>query len=510
MKAFRILCFLAVAAFLAAGCESAPTAKSIPAAPHTQGKIKSEYLVLALRAADRVADKVRRLSLYDRILEIATHADLTDDASVLLAYVFAVLEASYSEEWFEEYSTALVRRYLNLGMTKQAAGLIQEKLPRITRLKNDMRKRLLLEEVIDICLAGDESFLPFLRQTIDAVLVLDDPNIKTEILIKTAARFFSRGLIKDTQDLLQLTLSQVGSLESPWDQAEIYSRVALVYQSLKNERRTKEYADRAAAEIDAMQVIIRTQEEAAKVGLTAENLLRLTSAETALRVAATIEYPWILAETFCRMALASKNDRLLDRAYETAASISNNARRLSTLFQLDVLMAEAKRIKEAGENLSLRDAELSMIPALAVDSYTSRLARLYLAVGNTDAAIKTAARLRDAYSRSSILLSAARIHLEAGRTQNAAPLLRESYSLAFIAGQSQSRILQDISGVYLAAGDIHAAVKAAADISDPYSFAAATTDLVRYLLEKKLRPGEEDLRTLNAVLESGVQESRKK
>jgi hypothetical protein len=282
-----------------------------------------------------------------------------------------------------------------------------------------------------------------------------------------------------------------------------------VYQSLKNERRTKEYADRAAAEIDAMQVIIRTQEEAAEVGLTAENLLRLGSEEAALRVASTIEYPWILAETFCRMALASKNDRLLDRAYETASSISNNARRLSTLFQLDMFMAEARRIKEVAENLSLRDAELSMIPALAVDSYTSRLARLYLAVGNTDAAVKTSARIRDAYSRSSILLSAARIHLEAGRAQNAAALLRESYSLAFMAGQSRSRILQDICGEYLAAGDIHAAVGAAADISDPYSFAAAAADLVKYFFEKNELPPAHDLQTLNAVSASGVQEVRR-
>jgi hypothetical protein len=398
-------------------------------------------------------------------------------------------------------------------MVREATALLREKLLRITQLENDMRKRLLFEEIIGICLSGGESFLPLLRQTIDAALVLDDPGMKTEILVESAARFFSRGLVKDTQDLLQLTLSQVGSLESPWDQAQIYSRIALVYQDLKNERRAKEYSDRAAAEIDAMQVIIRTQEEAAKVGLTAENLLRLTSAETALRVATTIEYPWILAETLCRMAIYSKakNDQLLDRAYETASSISNNARRLSTLFQLDFLVVEAGRIKDVRDSLPLRDAELAMIPGLAVDSYTSRLARLYLSVGDTGAAVKTAARIRDAYSRTGILIAAARMYMEsaAGRKDGrdaaaALTLLEESHALAQNAGQSRDRILQEISGAYLAAADTRGAVTTAAGIMEPYSFATAAADIVRYFLVKNEQLDPESLRTLEDVLARGA------
>ncbi|MDR1932387.1 MAG: hypothetical protein LBQ57_06130 [Spirochaetales bacterium] len=500
MKSFRIFYTLLAAAFFLISCESSPKAKPSPVPPHTDGRIKSGPLVFALRAADRIPDPARRLSLYDRILEIATSAGLTADAVTLLAYISEVLELHNAALWFEEYSTALTRRYINLGMLKEAAVLLGEKLLRITQLENDMRKRLLFEEIIDICLAGGENFLSLLRQTIDAALILDDPVIKTEILAQSAARFFSRGLLKDTQDLLQLTLSQIGSMESPWDQAEIYSRIALVYQGLKNERRAKEYSGRAAAEIDAMQVIVRTQEEAAKVGRTAENLLRVSSADTALRVAMTIEYPWILAETLCRMALYAKDEQLLDRAYETAAAIANNARRLSTLFQLDFLLVEAGRIKDVQNSLPLRDAELTMIPALAVDSYTSRLARLYLSVGDTDPAVKTASKIRDAYSRTSILISAAKLQMEKGRTEEGRALLSESGALAQMAGQSRDRILQDIFSAYLAAGNTQEAAATAAGISEPYSFAAAATDLVRYFLAKNEEPDPDALLTLENVL----------
>ncbi|MDR3200666.1 MAG: hypothetical protein LBT68_04345 [Spirochaetales bacterium] len=501
MKSLHVLCALFLAALFFC-CESTPASKPLPAPPYTTGGIKSESLVLALRAADKVPDPVRQLALFDRILEIATNAKLDKDASALLAYMSEVLEAHSSAQWFEEYSTALARRYLNLGMAREASDLLKQKLPRISRLENNMRKRLLFEEIIGICLSGGENFLPLLRQTIDAALVLDDPGMKTEILIESASRFLGRGLVKDTQDLLQLTLSQVGGLESPWDQAEIYSRIALVYQGLKNERRAKEYSDRAAREIDAMQVIIRTQEEAAKVGLAAENLLRLGSAETALRVAMTIEYPWILAETLCRMAIypESKNDRLLDRAYETASAISNNARRLSTLFQLDFLLVDSGRTNEVRGSLPLRDAELTMIPALAVDSYTSRLARLYLSVGDTNAAIKTAARIRDAYSRTGILISAARIQSEKGGENNSLALLEESYALAQNAGQSRDRILQDICGAWLTAGNTRRAVTTAAGISEPYSFATVTADIIRYFLGNNEQPDPESLQTLRNVL----------
>jgi hypothetical protein len=148
----------------------------------------------------------------------------------------------------------------------------------------------------------------------------------------------------------------------------------------------------------------------------------------------------------------------------------------------------------------VRDAELSVIPALAVDSYTSRLARLYLAAGDTDSAVKTAARIRDVYSRAGINISAARILKTKGNTARAASLLDESYALAQTAGQSHDRILQDISGACLADGDIHKAVTLAAEISDPYAFAAATADLIRFFLEKKTPPDVELIRNLEDVL----------
>ncbi|MDR1317688.1 MAG: hypothetical protein LBK13_12530 [Spirochaetales bacterium] len=492
---------LLLAAFIFTNCESSPETKSLPPPPHTNGAIRSDYLVLALRAADRVPDAVQKFFLYDRILETATRAGLSTDASVLLAYISELLEVYRHEEWFEEYSTALTRRYINLALNRRASELLQEKLVRISGLQNDLRKRLLFEEIIDICLSGDESFLPLLRQTIDAALVLDDPGVKTEILIESAVRFLRRGLFKDSLELLQLTLSQVGSLESPWDQAQIYSRIALVYQAMKNERRAREYSNRAVAEIDAMQVIIRTQEEAAKVGLTAENLLRLTSAETALRIAMTIEYPWILAETLCRMAVFSKDDGLLDQSYETAAAISNNARRVSTLFQLDFIMAEAKRIPEVKRNLPLRDTELAAIPSLAVDSYTSRLARLYLAVRDSASAVKTAARIRDAYSKTGVIIAAARLQFENGRTQEGFALLDESFFLATNAGQARDRIFQDICAAYLSAGDPEKAVSTATGIRDPYAFAATTIDVIRYFLEKPSVGAQKILQRLETILE---------
>ena len=500
----KVLCLLLAATFLLSACRSAPQARPMPASPAASGKIRSYYLSLALRAADRVPDAVRRLSLYDRVLQLAIDAGLTDDAAVILAYVAEALEFSSSEDWYEEYSTALSRRYLNLGKTKEAVDIINQKIQRVPQLTNDMRKRLLFEEIIDICFTGGDSFLVPMRQTINAVLVLEDPGMKTEILVKAAARFLRQGLVKDSQDLLQLTLSQIGSLENPWDQAELFSRIALVYSSLRNERRTREYAQRAAAEIDAIQVIVRSQEDAAKVGLVAENLQRLGSPEAALHVVSTIEYPWIAAETLCRMGILSKNGALIDKAYETASSIPNDARRVSTLLQLDFLMAEAKKTKDVANNLVLREAELSVIPALAVDSFTSRLARLYIAVGNQEAAVKTAGRIRDAYSRSGILLSAARAYLDAGKPKAAAPLLEESRILAAGAGQSQGRILLDVSGVYLEAADIHGAIASAADIIDPYSFAVAAADLTRYFIEKKTDPAPEDLRALEDVLKSAA------
>jgi tetratricopeptide (TPR) repeat protein len=402
-----------------------------------------------------------------------------------------VLARHSDEEWSEEYSTALTRRYLNLGDSEKAMQLLTEKLERIRNLENTVRKRLLFEEIIDICISGGEAFLPLLRHTMDAVLVLEDPSIKTQLLAESTRRFFNKGFIRDTQNLLQLTLSQVGSIESPWEQAEIYSRIALIYNDMKNERRAREYAEKAISEITQETAPPQGEEAAVKLGLTAENLLRLGFGQKALQITSLIEYLWIRAETLCRMAIASSNDSLIDRAYETASGVSSAIRRMTTLFQLDFLLAEAGLAGEVRHNLPLRSAEIAALPVLSADSFTSRLARLYLVLGDADNSEKTAGRIRDAYSRAAILVQLARYNEEKKRPQKSEALLEESITLARSAGQARDRILQDVADVYMYKKDTARAVITAAEIEEPYSFALTTAELVRYLLETKTPLDEE-------------------
>jgi tetratricopeptide (TPR) repeat protein len=450
-----------------------------------------------------VTDDFLRFSLLDRIIDTAAEADLNREASEILSFADGILRRNSGREWFEEYSIVSAKRRLVLGKPAEAERLLSESLERIQALADNRRKRFLLEEMIGTCLLGGELFQPLLRRTIDAVLVLDDPLVKTELLAESAKRLFGRGLVKDTQDLLQLTLSQVGSLGSPWDKAVIFSRIALVYRSLKTETRVREYAARAVREIESVQVIIRTEQEAAQVGTVAENLARLSLAGDAFRVAETIEYPWIFAETLCRMGIIA-GDNFIDRAYEAAAAIADDARRLSTLFQLDLLLVEAGRAGDVEGSLVLREAELSSVRSLsAAESYVSRLARLYAAAGDTDSALAQARTLRDGYNRAAALIGISRTLLEKRKIPEAYAILDESYSLAETASRSRDRLFQDISGFYLAAGDHPRAAAAAMRITEPYPFAAAVADISRYLLRSGERLDAESRRLFGNFFAGG-------
>ena len=501
MKKGRFFLLL-ITTILSIACTSAPPRNSVPPPPpHTTGSIGTDEIVFALRSAERVKDITLRLSLYDRIIGISLESGRTGEGSAILAYASDLLRRNSGEAWFEEYSIVVAKSHLNLGEVRESERLLQESLLRIKTLRNDRRKRFLLEEIIGIGLTGGPDFQPLLRTTIDTILVLDDPGIKTELLIESARRFFGRGLIKDTRDLLQLTLSQIGSLESPWDKADIFSRIALVYHGLKDNRRLREYAGRAAAEIDAVQVIIRTEEEASRVGTTAENLLRLDFVSDAVRVAETIEYPWLLAETLCRMGIARPWEDFIDRAFETAAAIADNERRLTTLFQLDLLLVEAGQADAVAGNIPLREAELSALPALSVsDGFLSRLARLHSAAGDRAAATETARRIRDSYNRASALIAIARNAVEKGDSASGFGLLEESLALAETSEGSRDRILRDISDVYLLAGLPSRAAFTASGITGAYPFAAASAEISRYLLTSGKGLDAETRSLLEAVL----------
>ena len=482
-----------LAALLAAACASSPKTPS-PPLPHLSGKILVEELVTALRAADRVRDDALRFSLLDRIFRIAVDAGLKREAREILGLADAVLKRNAGREWYEEYGIVAAKRRLDLDEPGEALRRLSESLGRIRTFPEERRKKFLLAEIIDACLLGGEPFQPLLRDVIDTVLVMDSPEAKTELLSESARRLCGLGLIKDTQELLQLTLSQVGSVGSPWDKALVYSRVSLVYRALKNEVRVREYASRAAAEIESVQVVSRTDREAAVVGKAAETLAGLGLFPEALRVADTIEYPWILAETLCRMGLAGR-DGLIDRAFAAAAAIADEGRRLSTLFQLDLLLVEAGRAADIAGNLPLREAELASARSLsAADGLVSRLARLYLETGDTDAALVQARSLRDGYNRASALIGIARVMGEKGRAAEAYAILDECAALAKGQNRSRDRLFQDIAGAYLDAGDFPRAAAAAMEIAEPYPFAVTVAETARSLLRSGKRLDAESRR----------------
>jgi hypothetical protein len=405
-----------------------------------------------------------------------------------------LLQLNSDREWFDDFVIVLARRYIQFRGFKQAEALLRQSLKRIETFREGHRKRLLFEEIISTCLTGGEIFLPLLRQTVDAVLVLDETDVKTELLIESARRFFDAGFIKDTNDLVQLTLSQVGSLASPWERAEIYSRVALVYRQLKDERRTREYALKSAEEIASNRAAGLSEAEAAKVGAAAKNLYRLAFVSEALETLGAVEYPSLLAETLGVIGILSRKQisgiieyDLVDRAFEVAASIPDDVPRLTALFQLDLLLVENGETQEILSHFLLREAELSVLrPVPELDGLISRLARLYSITGEREDAVRMALTIRDTYNRVSTLIEIAKTVVRDGKIDDGFLLLDESSRLSFELDHSRDRLFHDLCSAYLLGGNLESAVNSAVNITEPYSFAAAVTDIMKYLFEKSL------------------------
>jgi hypothetical protein len=485
------------------GCVSSGTSVKPGAIdpPYKTGKVRTASLILSLKAADRVRDDSSRFFLYDRIIGVCLEAGLEKEGAEVLSYTAKVLQLNSDRDWFDDFIIVLARRYIQFRGFKQAENLLRQTLKRIETFRESRRKLLLFEEIISTCLIGGELFLPLLRQTVDAVLVLDETDIKTELLIESARRFFDVGFIKDTNDLVQLTLSQVGSLGSPWEKAEIYSRVALVYRLLKDERRTREYVLKAVGEIDGKRASGLSVTDAARIGSTAKNLYSLAFVPEALNTLESVEYPFLRAETLGAIGTMSRKQTsgnieydLVDRAFEVAASITEDVPRLTALFQLDLLLLESGETGETLSHFPLREAELSVLrPVPELDGLTARLARLYSLAGETEDAVRIAMTIRDAYNQVSTLIEIAITAVREGKLDIGFPLLDECFRLSLDAETSRSRLFQDLCSAYLLGGKLEAAVDSAVNITEPYSYAAALTEIMKYHFEKVL-PFEDDIR----------------
>ena len=490
---FRRLFWLPLGlAFLLGSCAGGPKTREAPLVPpHLSGAVTNEPLVYALRALERVKDDGLKLSLLDRTAEVCLQTGLRNEGLAVLSYASQLFQRKNSQYQFEELGIAFAKRYLEFGLPQSADRLLLQGLEHADALGEEVRKRFVFEEIIGTGLAGGEPFLLLLKRAVDSVLVLDDAALKTDLLMESAMRFYEAGRLKDSRDLIQLTLSQVGSLDDPVSKAEIYSRLALLYKKFKEEPRVEEYARKTLNSLKVERRSPLTEQEAGKVAAVAANLFRASYVDEAVKVLESLPQLWIYAEALERLGLEAFSvgeenqfEEYVDRAFESAAAIADNAKRLSTLFLLDSLLVEQGQAVDTWTHFPLREAELFAFANLPEwDDLAFRLARLYLLTGDLEAAERILNQIREPYNKAAALVSAAReLAVRKGKTGEAPVLLQEARALMPRVDRSKDRLFREMASVYLLIEEPRLALEAAAAIVDPYPLAIAVSDIAKYFL----------------------------
>ncbi len=491
-------------AILMGACAGGPKTKELPLVPpHRNGTVTFEPIVFALSAAEKVKDDGLKLSLLDRIAELCAKTGLKREGLAILSYATQLFQRRNNRYQYEELGIAFAKRYIELGSPQAAERLLNQGLDHAESLDEEVRKKFVFEEIILTGLSGGEEFVPLLKKTVDSVLVLDDATLKTDLLMESAAKFFDAGRLKDSSDLIQLTLSQIGSLEDPWNKAEIFSRLGVLYRKQKNETRVKEYVRKAMSSLDAGMKSRVSEQDGMKIAAVATNLFRISFADEGLKALDRIPQPWTAAETLEKFGLdsleagdTSKYEYYVDRAFETAAAIPDDAKRLSTLFLLDSVLVEKGHAYDTMAHFPLREAELFALGNLpGWDDLAYRLSRLYLLTGDLDSGLRVVRRIRDPYNRVAALVSSARDAIRDGKVGDGQSLLEESLNLISGVDRSRDRLFREISSVYLELDEPIRALHAASAITDAYPLGAAISDIVKHYLSSG-RPMDEEAKVL--------------
>jgi tetratricopeptide (TPR) repeat protein len=449
---------------------------------------KGTPLSVALVAAEKIPDVHSRIFAYTEIAKGYAATGDIDNSVMLLDRIIKLTDISKLTQDSADIESSVADVFVKAGQTARAVALLQNALVNARYVKDDTNRGIVLEKIISACFDAGPAAYDVLRQTIQAVYIIQDLWVRASVLIDTARRYQESGSAQPVNVLLQQAIPAAGSIGSPWLKALALSDIAVRFQSLDNGDSADYYASRALDQITSVRVVRRSEEDASRVLQVSQNLARLHMVNQAIQVLQTVEYTYLRAQGFAQIAETlhaqdpvANLGRALDlcsRAVDLAQGIPDDFQRaeaLATIAQAYGLLGQPRL---ALATVAVAQSELTKIANTAQRAAAVRsVAQVELQWGSTPRALGLVSEVQDAYSRASTMIHLVEFLLARNDTSAArnAATLAEEYT-------ARTTYLRDnlYRGIALARIRLGEFSLALADVSlmkDPYPIATTLAEL---------------------------------
>ncbi len=486
IHSMRLVVPAALVLTLLAACATSPPAPKISpldvAGLSSLGTPLSEALV----AAEQITDPRSRVFAYTRISQ--GYVDTGDPASALklLDRTMLTVHADNIGAEIPDVLAEVADIYVKANAADRAVPILQEALVDAQRLTDPFNRGVVLERIVDSCIDAGAPAYATLRSALQAIYVIEDLWTRATVLTDTAARYQDRMPNPSVDVLLQQAIPAAGSIANPWLKSLALTDIALRFKAAGSSDSADYYATRAYDEINSVQVLRRTEDDAGRVVTTAENLAKLGMATQAVQVLSTIEFPYLRSEGLSAIALLVAGDGEQSHALQLCSEAIDVAQKEPLAYRRGLALGRAALVygEINQDRLALATAAAaeetvhSITDVVEQSSVLEPAAEVQMRWGDPTTGISLLNRVGDIYARASALTDLAGKLMDAGLPPLAAKAASAAESLAPDAPYLRQNLYRSIAHVQIRLGDYGAAVALIAKITDPYTLAITLADLV--------------------------------
>lgn len=456
-------------------------------------------LAVALGASGRVDDVFTQVFLYTRIAEAYNEVGLLLPAANVLERATRVARREELGAARAEILVQVALRYRALDRIDRSRELLREALSLSREIEDEATRVVVLQEVINASFTAGEELFDVLVEALDQVYILGDLRARLGLLLDVARQYQESGLGRQVNVLLQQAISAAAAVDNPWDKASAYSGIARRFSVAGDGEQAELYVQRSLSEIEQIEVLTRSQAEAAQLLRISDNFAAIERFDEAERVLSTIEFAVLRARGLSELGstyLEADRDEDAERVFDEAVNLV--ATEGADEQFADVVSDIAERLSRAGrEDEALANAEVANFVATELeDSFTRgeilrRNARVFVNVDRLDFAVETVEEIADRGEAARIYITLAEELLDRGRAEDALNFVEPASIAAGEARSNTDAVFRDLSALYARIGRYDEAIEAIARISTAFAQSNALVELGRYSLLAGGLDGEE-------------------
>lgn len=199
----------------------------------------------SLEELEQIPDEGSQLFILSTAADSLISQNQPKLAQRILDSALELVWESFSGERLVEALLEIARGYIDAGVVIQSLSILEDALDIAINTEDNLRRGEQMQDIISACFSIGNDASDLLRIAVQQIYIIEDYQLRTELLLDTARRYQETGEAQRSESLLQQAIPAAGAIDSDLDRLQAFSLLAQRLASAGQVRLSQQYAQKA-------------------------------------------------------------------------------------------------------------------------------------------------------------------------------------------------------------------------------------------------------------------------